>query len=230
PRPCPPRRRPRPGPRTPGAERSSAPTPRPSREPAPPGPTRPPLRRWPGTARVPSGSRCSSTPPGRRGPGGRRRAPAPRRPRPPRVGRGLAPCRRSRSPRSALPAPQAAKGRQVSDVTVVTLRRLQDHGQLPQAPVSQQEAERPEADAPGAAVLVAIEPRAEHRLGVVQVEGCDAVEPHAPVELARDLLDPPGRPDVVSRSEQVTRVEAEEETLGPADTCQERGERLRLAR
>ena len=84
---------------------------------------------------------------------------------------GRADVARSSSGPRARGARRRAEGRQVAGVAVVALRRLEDHRKRSQARVIEEEAERAQADAPGADVLVAVELRAQPRLGVVQVEG-----------------------------------------------------------
>src|SRR5438876_8274681 len=92
---------------------------------------------------------------------------------------------------------------------VGALRRLDAHGKAGEAPVAQQPAEGPEAEAPSADVLVAIEPPAERALRVVQVERDDPVDAQAGVELGECGRVAGGRAQVVARGEGVLGVEAD---------------------
>ena len=76
---------------------------------------------------------------------------------------------------------------------------------------------RREPDGPdraGAEMLVAIEPRAELGLRIVEVDHRQAIEPDPLVEVGHEAIDAVGRVDRVAGAPQVGRVEAERDSSG----------------
>src|SRR5437867_1097509 len=123
--------------------------------------------------------------------------------------------------RDGPPYPASGEGSQHGEVPPVlrevgALRGLDAHGKAGEAPVAQQPAEGPEAEAAPADVLVAIEPPAERALRVVQVERDDPVDAQLGVELGERGRVPGGRAQVVARGEGVLGVEADAQPLAPA--------------
>src|SRR5688572_18862803 len=75
-------------------------------------------------------------------------------------------------------APAAALGR-------LELRRLEQHRQRGETAVVENPAERFQAETALADVLVAIDAAAARLLGVVEVKGGEAIEPHEPIEFLK---------------------------------------------
>src|SRR5207247_2881038 len=105
-------------------------------------------------------------------------------------------------------------------------RRLEGHGHTQEATVGHEPAEGGHAQLALADLFVAIEPGAEGRLGVVEMEGADAPDPHVAGTALHGGVVAFGLSEIVAGGEEVAGVEADPDALRNLDGAEEQGELL----
>src|SRR5262249_39355118 len=134
--------------------------------------------------------------------------------------------RRHHPPLAAAPTPQLSQDGEIAQVGggLGLLGRLQHFGPPREAPVVEQEPDRCQTERAAADVLVAIEARAERRLGIVEVKRKHALESHGGLALCHRAAVAGLGADVVAGREEMTGVEAHAQTLGPGGTLEQGAE------
>lgn len=131
---------------------------------------------------------------------------------------------RGRLLHSSPPFHKRPEGLEISAIgfyEVAVLWGFDDHRDPAQAGISDEAAERLEADRPLADVLVTVHATSQLLFAVVDVNDLQGGDAHDLIELAQDGSISLWRPDIIAGCKQVTGIQADSRPLREADLVQE---------